>query len=66
MEGTSESNDALALRRAQAVLDYMVKAGVDAQQLEPAGYGEKRPVAPNDTAENRAKNRRIEFVVRPK
>ena len=35
-------------------------------QLEPVGYGATRPVAPNDTDENMAKNRRIEFTVRPK
>jgi outer membrane protein OmpA-like peptidoglycan-associated protein len=66
IEGTAEANQALALRRAQTVVDHLVKAGVDARQLEPAGYGERRPVAANDTNENKARNRRIEFVVRPR
>ena len=66
LEGTSENNHALSLRRAQSVLDYLVRAGVNTRQLEPVGYGETRPVASNDTNESRAKNRRIEFVVRPK
>ena len=42
------------------------KAGVDATQLQPVGYGATRPIAPNDSGENMAKNRRIEFTVRPK
>ena len=65
-EGTPESNQQLSLRRAENVRGYLVKSGVDADQLEPVGYGERRPAAPNDTSSNMAKNRRIEFVVRPK
>lgn len=63
-EGTPERNQKLSDRRAKAVSDYLVEAGVDANRLSPVGYGETRPVAPNDTAENRAKNRRIEFSVK--
>jgi OmpA-OmpF porin, OOP family len=66
LEGTSENNHALSLRRAQSVLDYLVRAGVNTRQLDPVGYGETRPVAANDTSESRARNRRIEFLVRPK
>ena len=65
-EGTQRNNQTLSLQRAQSVLDYLVKAGVDAEQLEPVGYGKTRPVAANKSDEGRAKNRRIEFVVRPK
>lgn len=63
-EGTPERNQRLADRRARAVADYLVRAGVDASKLAAVGYGETRPVAPNDTPENRARNRRIEFTVR--
>ena len=63
-EGTPERNARLADRRARAVADYLVKAGVEAGKLVAVGYGETRPVAPNDTPENRARNRRIEFTVR--
>lgn len=63
-EGTPERNQRLSDRRARAVVDYLVRAGVDAGKLVAVGYGETRPVAPNDTAENRARNRRIEFTVR--
>jgi len=43
----------------------LVQAGVDPGRLEPIGFGATRPVAPNDSGENMAKNRRIEFTVRP-
>ena len=65
-EGTQRNNQTLSLQRARSVLDYLVKAGVNAEQLEPVGYGKTRPIAPSKTDESRAKNRRIEFVVRPK
>lgn len=64
-EGTPERNKNLSERRAKAVYDYLAKAGVGAERLSAVGYGETRPVAPNDTAANRAKNRRIEFTVAP-
>jgi outer membrane protein OmpA-like peptidoglycan-associated protein len=66
IEGTAEGNQHLSIRRAQSVVAYLVKAGVDSTRLLPVGYGATRPVAPNDTGENMAKNRRIEFAVRPK
>ncbi|MDX2202927.1 MAG: OmpA family protein [Hyphomicrobiaceae bacterium] len=65
-EGAPLSNQRLSESRAQSVLGFLVKAGVDAQQLEAKGYGIAKPVAPNTTPENMAKNRRIEFSVRPK
>jgi len=40
-----------------------VKNGVDRARLRPIGYGKKFPVAPNDTEEGRAKNRRVELKV---
>jgi OmpA-OmpF porin, OOP family len=65
-EGGAEHNQQLSFRRAQSVVTYLGKAGVDAALLEAIGYGTTRPIAPNDTSENMAKNRRIEFTVRPK
>lgn len=64
-EGTPERNGNLSQRRAEAVVHYLTSAGVPQSRLSAVGYGETRPVAPNDTPENRAKNRRIEFVVGP-
>ena len=65
-EGTQRNNQTLSLQRARSVLDYLVKAGVNAEQLEPIGFGKTRPMVANKSDEARAKNRRIEFVVRPK
>jgi outer membrane protein OmpA-like peptidoglycan-associated protein len=64
-EGSPDANQALSLKRAQSVVTYLVQAGVDPDRLEPIGFGATRPVAPNDNGENLAKNRRIEFTVRP-
>ena len=63
-EGSAEYNQRLSVRRARAVVAYLVKSGADRKQLEAVGYGLSRPAAPNDTEENMAKNRRIEFSVR--
>jgi OmpA-OmpF porin, OOP family len=64
-EGGEAVNRRLSLRRAQAVVSYLVRAGVDRQRLESAGYGATQPIMPNDTEAHMAKNRRIEFTVRP-
>lgn len=58
-----EYNQKLSERRAAAVKDALVAAGVDATRLETAGFGEDRPISPNTTPEQRANNRRIEFKV---
>jgi len=63
-EGTPERNQRLSNRRADAVKDYLVKAGVSVSRLIAIGYGQSRNIATNDTAAGRAQNRRIEFVVK--
>ena len=63
-DGTPERNQSLSERRARAVADYLINAGVDSAHLTSVGYGETKPIAPNDTAANKALNRRIEFTVR--
>jgi OOP family OmpA-OmpF porin len=63
-EGSARYNKRLSVRRARAVQTYLTKAGMNARQLEAIGFGYDRPAVPNDTAENMAKNRRIEFVIR--
>ena len=63
-DGDDASNRALSEKRAQAVTDYLVKAGLPADRFTAVGYGSTQPVAANDTDEGKAQNRRIEFVVR--
>jgi OmpA-OmpF porin, OOP family len=63
-DGSPQSNAELSRRRAETVGAYLVLAGVPVNRLEPVGYGETVPLAPNTSAENKAKNRRIEFFVK--
>jgi OmpA-OmpF porin, OOP family len=63
-DGEDAFNQALSEKRAQAVADYLVKAGLPAGRFAPTGYGSARPVATNDTDEGKAQNRRIDFVVK--
>ena len=61
--GRARRNLALSKHRARTVTSYMIHKGIDAGRLVAIGYGDKRPVAPNDTQANRAKNRRIEVAI---
>lgn len=63
-DGEEAANMALSERRAQAVVEFLEKAGLPADRLRALGFGQTYPVAPNDTPEGKAQNRRIEFVVR--
>ncbi|MFT6670817.1 MAG: OOP family OmpA-OmpF porin, partial [Afipia broomeae] len=51
-------------KRAQAVSEYLIKAGLPPDRLKAVGYGSSQPVAANDTDDGKAKNRRIDFVVK--
>jgi OOP family OmpA-OmpF porin len=63
-DGEDGFNQMLSEKRAQAVTDYLVKAGLPAERFTAIGYGSTQPVASNDTDEGKAQNRRIDFVVR--
>lgn len=63
-DGSPDANAELSRRRAEAVALYFTQAGIPAARLEPVGFGETQPVAPNDSPANKARNRRIEFVVK--
>ncbi len=63
-DGEDSFNQALSEKRAQAVIDYLVKAGLAADRFTAIGYGATQPVAGNDTDNGKAQNRRIEFLVR--
>ena len=60
--GSAEYNLGLSMRRAQAVSDYLVSTGVDADILREVGRGEEEPIASNDTEEGRAQNRRVQVI----
>jgi len=60
--GSSEENLQLSIDRANAVLAYLVAGGESADRFDVIGYGEDQPTETNDTAEGRARNRRIEFT----
>lgn len=62
-QGSEASNQKLSQRRAQSVVDHLVEQGVDRSRLNAKGYGEKKPIAPNDTEEGRQKNRRTDVRV---
>jgi outer membrane protein OmpA-like peptidoglycan-associated protein len=64
--GTSESNQALSLARANAVKGMLVNSGVVAERIATKGAGQDQPVASNDTEEGRARNRRLELNVTSK
>jgi outer membrane protein OmpA-like peptidoglycan-associated protein len=61
--GSVAYNRDLSVRRAQAVRDYLVRAGVAPSRLIARGYGETLPVASNQTAGGRQQNRRVELVI---
>ncbi len=61
--GDDAYNQWLSERRAASVAKYLSDKGVDEARLKSAGFGETQPIADNETAEGRAKNRRVEFKV---
>ncbi|MDR0548941.1 MAG: OmpA family protein [Deltaproteobacteria bacterium] len=62
-KGSEKYNQELGLKRAEAVKELLIKFGAPAAKLKTVSYGLTQPIAPNDTEENRAKNRRVEFHV---
>ena len=63
-DGDEAANQGLSERRAQAVADFLVKAGLPANRFSAVGYGSTQPIAGNDTDQGKAQNRRIDFVVK--
>jgi OOP family OmpA-OmpF porin len=62
--GSEEANQRLSVRRANAVVNYLVRTlHVDRTRLTPVGYGESRPIADNSTDEGKRENRRISAIV---
>lgn len=61
--GNDAKNLRLSKQRAASVVEFLVSRGVDKSRLKSNGFGEKKPIAPNDSEAGRAKNRRVEFIV---
>ncbi|NCG20217.1 MAG: OmpA family protein [Rhodobacterales bacterium] len=62
-DGGDSYNQRLSQSRAEAVVEYMVKEGVERSRLEGVGYGEALPIDTNKTRQGKAKNRRVEFTI---
>jgi outer membrane protein OmpA-like peptidoglycan-associated protein len=61
--GEKKANQELSIKRAKSVYDYLVQNGIEPQRLTYKGYGDTQPAAPNDSEENKQRNRRIEFKI---
>lgn len=62
-QGDSRLNKRLSLQRAFNVREYLISQGIDGKRIKFSGVGGESPIAPNDTEENRQKNRRVEFII---
>jgi outer membrane protein OmpA-like peptidoglycan-associated protein len=61
--GKADYNRDLSQQRAEAVVDYLQGHGIAAARLKAVGYGDTRPLGPNNTPEERQRNRRVEVVL---
>lgn len=61
--GSNTYNLLLSKRRAKSVVDYLISRKVNINSLVYEGYGEKQPLVPNNSKQNRAKNRRVELKI---
>jgi outer membrane protein OmpA-like peptidoglycan-associated protein len=64
--GGEQYNQSLSEQRARSVASYLVSNGVDSTRISALGYGEQNPVASNDTADGRARNRRVDLLLKAK
>lgn len=62
-QGTALSNQTLSEKRARAVMNYLIKNGINNKHLEAIGFGQTKPIAKNTNEEGRAKNRRVELHI---
>ncbi len=61
--GSDEYNQKLSEARARSVFEYFLSKGISGDRMKTVGYGRMRPIVPNDTEANRAKNRRVEINI---
>ena len=60
--GSADYNRRLSMRRAESIVEALIKRGVPRKRLVAKGYGESKPAASNDTLSGRAQNRRVELA----
>ena len=63
--GNFEPNQILSEQRANSVAAYLINQGLNQSRVAARGMGERYPIAPNDTEQGRAQNRRVEISIRP-
>lgn len=63
--GSAAVNQKLSTERAQAVAQYLEQNGIEGDKIQSIGEGYQRPIAPNKTAKDRAKNRRVDVIITP-
>jgi outer membrane protein OmpA-like peptidoglycan-associated protein len=63
-DGDDARNMTLSDNRAKSVMNYLVGKGIAASRITAKGYGETKPLVANDTPDNKALNRRVEFVIK--
>lgn len=64
--GSDQHNQVLSEQRANSVASYIVRTGVNHGRIQPRGFGERYPIASNNSVTGRAQNRRVEINIRPK
>lgn len=61
--GSGSANLRLSFERVERIKEYLIQYGIDKKRIQAIGHGGRYPVAPSDTEENRAKNRRVEVKI---
>ena len=61
--GPASVNQRISLQRAESVRDELVAMGIDASRIQASGMGEDFPIASNDNAEGRSRNRRVDVIL---
>jgi outer membrane protein OmpA-like peptidoglycan-associated protein len=62
--GSATYNKKLSQKRAESVVEYLAEKQIAKDRLAPLGFGEEKPIADNNTAQGRAENRRVEFILK--
>jgi outer membrane protein OmpA-like peptidoglycan-associated protein len=61
--GSKQTNLSISRRRAESAINYLISQGIDSKRLRSIGKGDSDPLYPNETEENRSRNRRVELIL---